>query len=101
MINIVNDISDDEEKLNDIYGIMINRICELDKIEQDNIDTTTTPIEKLTERFEKILRSDRYEDQEDFVNQWKIYINTSLYGLLYLPTILMILIIFIGYILHK
>jgi hypothetical protein len=61
MINIVNDISDDEEKLNDIYSLMINRVCELDKQEED----TSTPFEKVIYRIEKILGIDRNIDQEE------------------------------------
>ena len=98
MTNIITDLSDDEDKLNDLYSLMINRVCELEQKEQERIDETMTPIEKLTERFEKILRTDKYEDQEDFINQWTIYINNSLSGFIYIPIIIMIVLFFIGYI---
>jgi hypothetical protein len=98
MTNIITDLSDDEDKLNDMYSLMINRVCELEQKEQERIDETMTPIERLTERFEKILRTDKYEDQEDFINQWTIYINNSLSGFIYIPIIMMIILFFIGYI---
>ena len=92
MINLITEISDDEDKLNNMYSVMIDKACEMDK-EEVKVDTSTT-IEKVIYSIEKLLGIDKDFDQEKLVSELSIYISNPFITIAYIPIILIIVYVF-------